>query len=85
MREDLVSDLYALRSVGGDGQVEVFGHPGDDHVGDHGQAPCLVGLLLQVPLGDLAEAGEVQVAAQRVQALALVQLTADLSAVGLIG
>lgn len=48
----------------------------------HGQTPCLLVLLLRVAPGDLALAGVVQLTAQEVDGLALVQLSGDLAAVG---
>jgi hypothetical protein len=50
-------------------------------LGQHGEAPGLFGLVGQQRLADGALLGVVEVAAQRVQALALVQLPGDLPAV----
>src|SRR5260370_661888 len=60
------------------GELVVLGGPGDHRVGQHGQAPRLLGLAGQVRLGDGALAGVAQVPAQRVQGFALVQLAGDL-------
>ena len=44
---------YCSILVGFGGEVEVFGHPGDDRVGDQGEESCLLGLLFGVVFGDL--------------------------------
>lgn len=59
------------------GQLVVLGRPRYDRIGQHRQAPCLLGLVGQVRGGDGALLGVVQVTAQRVQALAFVQLPPD--------
>ena len=45
----------------------------------------MLGLLFGVVFGDLPEAGVVNVAAQRVQAFAFVELAADLALVACVG
>lgn len=66
-------------------RLVVLGYPGDYRVGQHGQAPRLLGLAGQQRLADGALLGIMQVAAQRVQAIALVELPGDLAALGRIG
>jgi len=48
-----LSVLNPSTLVGFGGEVEVFGHPRDDRVGDRGEASCLLGLLFGVVVGDL--------------------------------
>jgi hypothetical protein len=60
-----------------DGDLVVLRGPGDDGVGEPGQGPCPLGLTGQQRLDDGALPSRVQVAAQRVQALTLVQLPGD--------
>lgn len=63
------------------GQAEILGGPGADGVGRDGQTPRLFGLVLKVASADGAFVGVEHVAAQRVDALALVELAGDLAAV----
>lgn len=51
----------------------------------HGQAQGLLGLVLVVAVTDLALVGVAEVPAQGVETLALVELTGDPPAVGLVG
>jgi hypothetical protein len=76
--EDLIGHIAALVAQLPHGHLVVLGRPGDDRVGQHGQAPGLLALVGQVRLADGALLGVVQVTAERVQRLALVQLTGDL-------
>jgi hypothetical protein len=68
----------SMRRPGFDGQAVVLGGPGDHRVGDHGQAPGLLGLLLEVPGPDRAFVAVEQVAFEGVQRFALVELAGDL-------
>lgn len=83
--EDLVVDVASLVAEPLYGQAEVLGGPGADGVGCDGQTPRLLGLVLKVAAANGAFVGVEHVAAQRVDALALVELAGDLAAVVLPG
>ncbi len=74
---DLAVDRSAAAAQRRDGQPEVLGGPGDDRVGGQRQAPHLLGLLLVAAPPQRPFAGVGQLAAQRVQVLALVELAGD--------
>jgi hypothetical protein len=83
--EEFVVDEASLVAELLDGQAEVLGGPGADGVGRDGQTPRLFSLVLKVAATDGAFVGVEHVAAQRVDALALVELAGDLAAVVLSG
>ena len=83
--EQLLVDAPAAAAELIDGHAEVLRGPGGDRVGGDGQAPGLLGLGLQVPAAYGAFVGVEHVPAQRVHALALVELAGDLAAVVLPG
>jgi hypothetical protein len=69
--QGLVVDPPAGGAQLGDGQAVVLGNPGDDRVGDEGEAPGLFRLLVTAPAADGAFAGVEQVGARGVEVLAL--------------
>ena len=70
----LVVDIAPFRAEGIERVGEIGGGPQYAGVGDQREAQGLVDLVVEVPPSNLTLMGEEQVAAQRVQALALVQL-----------
>jgi len=72
-----VGDGVAVGTEGIERIAEVGGGPQDRSVGAESQAEGLIDLVIEVPAPDVALVGEEQVAAQGVQALALVQLSTD--------
>nr|WP_308164546.1 hypothetical protein [Nonomuraea sediminis] len=82
VRKDLIRHVPALGAQLQHRARIIFRRPRDHGVGQQGQAPRLLGLLLQVRPGDRALLRVVQVAAQRVQALVLVELPRDLPSEG---
>jgi len=79
-----VTRLPSARSASR-GVAEVGRGPQHGGVGDQGEAQRLVDLVVEVPSPDVTLMGEEQIAAQGVQALALVQLAADSTTQLLIG
>ena len=55
--------------------AEIGRGPQHAGVGDEGEAQCLVDLVIEMTSSDVALMGEEQVAPQRMQAFALVELT----------
>ncbi|GAA2771502.1 hypothetical protein GCM10010493_81100 [Streptomyces lavendulae subsp. grasserius] len=84
MRQDRGVHLAAGVAQLADGQAHVLRVPADHRVRHHGQAPCPLVLLLGLTAGDLAFPGVVELAAQGVEGLALVQLPCDLAPVSLV-
>jgi hypothetical protein len=76
----LVGDRVAVGPQRVEGAAHVGRGPQHRGVGDQGEAQCLVDLVVEVAAADMAVVGEEQVTAQRVQALALVQLPPDSAA-----
>jgi len=70
----LVGDREAFGAQGVEGIREIGRCPEHCGVGDEGQAQRLVDLVVEMTSSDVSLVGEEQVAAQRVQAFALVQL-----------
>ena len=70
---ELVGEREALGAHRVESVGEVGGSPQHGGVGDKGQAERLVDLVVQVAAADVALVGEEQVAAQGVQALALIE------------
>jgi hypothetical protein len=85
VRQHLVLDLAALSANVGDRQPVVLGGPRHDRVGHQRQAPRLLGLLLQAASTDRTLVRIQQVASQGVQALSFIELSGNLSPVGLVG
>jgi hypothetical protein len=83
--EHLVVDAPSLGTHRLYREAVVLRGPGHYRVGHHGQAPGLLGLLLQVPGPDRALVRVDQVTTQCVQALTLVELPGDLAAIGRVG
>jgi hypothetical protein len=75
-----VGDRVAVGAQSVEGVAKVGGGPERRGVGDEGEAQRLVDLVVEVPSPDVALMGEEQVAAQSVQALALVELATDSAA-----
>ena len=77
VRRGLVGDRGAVGAQRVERVAEIGRGPQHRGVGDQGEAQCLVDLVVEVAASDVALVGEEQVTAQRVQALALVELPPD--------
>src|SRR4051812_28182226 len=81
---EVAGGLIVHRVAVGAYRVEGVAHvgrgPQHRRVGDQGEAQCLVDLVIEVAASDVALVGEEQVTAQRVQALAFVQLPPESAA-----
>ncbi len=73
----LVGDREAFGAQGVEGIREIGRCPEHRGVGDEGQAKGLVDLVVEMTSSDVSLVGEEQLAAQRVQALAFVELASD--------
>jgi hypothetical protein len=76
VRRDLVGDLDAVCPQRVERVAEIGGGPQDTRVGDQSEAQCLVDLVIEMASLDVALMREEQIAPQRMQTLALVELTA---------
>ncbi len=85
VRGRFVGDGVAVGAKRVERVAEVGRGPQHGGVGDQGQAERLVDLVVEVAAPDVPLVGEEEVAAQRVQAFALVQLSADPAPEFLVG
>ncbi|GEM_PF-1483318 len=85
VRGGFVGDGVAVVAQGIEGVAEICRRPQDRGVGDEGQAQGLIHLVVEVAATNMALVGEEQIAAQRVQALTLVQLPPYASAEFFVG
>lgn len=74
VRDRLVSRRVSFCPEGGECVIDLGRVPEHGGVCHEGEAECLVDLVIEVALADISLVGEEHVAAQCVQALALVQL-----------
>ena len=74
VRRRLVCHRVAVSTQRVERAAEIRRRPEDGGVGDQGQAHGLIHLVVEVAATDVALVGEEQIATQRVQAFAVVQL-----------